>query len=333
MIYKVNSVKDFTDMLAIYITTNKKTPYIDDEVVREFLLKRSEYLTSSLYRYLIRKLLFWRREVEYSGELKAPDRTVAYLGSEDEKNENINKAVQILLKDKPANIQNFRCTETLVPLDFGNGSEFSAVFFDIVKSLPDNEIKRYYYCFVHYKWRKIYKFALIYSIVFWILNIIAYLFSGYFYDNKLLGISASILNVLFMAFEIKCAAADIRRYLSSAWNWLDLFIHMFSIFTVYILIFSNEIVSSSAIAWIRCINVLALSIRGITMLRVFKPTRYLITMLLQVFSDIIPFMVVLAYVVFIFSYVWRIVYAFGKEEVQEDSFYSAFQVPVNAIFG
>ena len=108
---------------------------------------------------------------------------------------------------------------------------------------------------------------------------------------------------------------------------------MFSIFTVYILIFSNEIVSSSAIAWIRCINVLALSIRGITMLRVFKPTRYLITMLLQVFSDIIPFMVVLAYVVFIFSYVWRIVSAFGKEEVQEDSFYNAFQVPVNAIFG
>jgi hypothetical protein len=190
--------------------------------------------------------------------------------------------------------------------------------------------------FVQYKWNKIYKFALIYSVIYWIMNLMAYVFNGFYFSVVPLGVTLSVMNMLFLLFELKCALADYRRYLSSPWNWIDLVIHTFSIITIYIILGTSEVNNSMALAWVRVITVFVLSFRGITMLRVFKQTRYLISMLLQVLIDVVPFIVVLAFVLLIYIYVWFVIVYYKTDEVDgntQPNYYDSIQLAVFTFFG
>lgn len=333
--YKINSLQCFTDMFQEYISTSHCHPHIDDLAVRDFITDKNEYLSNTLYRYLLRKLLFWRREGEHILELKDPLTTVTYIPQIANRNDAIATSIETLQKKQPQNLTCYTCTETLVNLDFGNGSEFSAIFFDIVNRLPESEIRDYYQAFVRYKWNKIFKFALIYSILYWIMNMMAYLYNGFYFTTIPLGITLSILNILFLLFELKCAFADYKMYLRSVWNWTDLAIHTLSIATVYSLMGASDPNNDLTLAWLRVINVGLLSFRGITMLRVFKQTRYLITMLLQVFLDVIPFIVVLAFVIIIYIYVWFVIDFFGEdiESTSGINYYESIKVAFNTFFG
>ena len=333
--FKVNSMKCFTEMFQEYISRYHSHPYIDEMAVRDFITDKNQYLSNTLYRYLLKKLLFWRMESEYIGELRDPFTTAAYVGQSANRSDAVEMSIQSLLKKHPYNLTSYTSTEALVTLDFGNGSDFSATFFEIVNSLPESEIRDYYYVFVHYKWNKIFKFALIYSVIYWIMNMMAYLYCGFYFNVVPLGITLSILNILFLLFELKCASADYRRYLSSAWNWVDLVIHSLSIATVYSLMGADHTNVNQFLAWLRVVNVLVLSIRGITMLRVFKGTRYLISMLMQVLLDVIPFLVVLGFVILIYIYIWFVIVYFGLDVdgTSGNNFYISVQLAVFTFFG
>ena len=82
------------------------------------------------------------------------------------------------------------------------------------------------------------------------------------------------------------------------------------------------------------VPVVGLGIRSLTWLRVFGPTRYMITMVLQVFAEMAPFLVILTSVLFVYAYAWRLVGGLGLTEyTPELDFYSSVISSTNLIFG
>ena len=104
-------------------------------------------------------------------------------------------------------------------------------------------------------------------------------------------------------------------YFKDPWNYVGLFNCLGGIVIVGILIDFSE---NRSLAWI-LMRIFLLSIvfmRCIMMLRLFKRTRYLITMILSVFKDKVAFLIILASLVLTIALGRRLSYSFATLESQ-----------------
>ena len=221
--------------------------------------------------------------------------------------------------------------------DLSTGSETSRSLFSGISRLPDDDIDQYK-CLIYYKYIDIFKYALIYSIIYWLMFILSYIYFSDYMDNVSLGVIIASLNAILLLLEVRGAQVDWKEWRGSMWNWIDAAVLSYCGVTIIVFLSSTEDYDSIGVTWVRLTVVLLLGIRSITWLRIFKPTRYLITMVLAVFVDIIPFIIVLTCGIFIFAFVWRLSPTLGyiDDDTVGDlqlSFYQSLYDSTNIIFG
>lgn len=331
----INTVRLFED----YFQEFKKYPAIDQETMTNLIQQYDKSLISNNLREdLFLKILFAPYPDKYSGELKS-DTTAIVRFEADRRDDGLKSdvvriAVESLLRKDPKNLSDFSIFESLIPINFGTGSRFGTALFETFDNVSNDSLKSRCKVLIYQKWNKIFPYAMMYAIIFWTMSIILYAALSIRTESKGLGTTVIVLNSLFLIYEFKNCISNFSRYIRDPWNYYDIFIQVLSIVANGLVAGKEETQMTIALNWVRVIVVLLVGIRAITWLRVFSPTRYLITMVLGVFQDFVPFLIILITAIFVFAFFWRLTPGLGPSEVvSPHHFYTAIQVPVNIIFG
>ena len=331
----INTVRLFED----YYREFKKYPAIDQDTMTQLILKYDKTLISNNLREdLFLKIIFAPYPEKFSGELRS-DTTAVVKFEADRRDDGLKSdvvriAVEYLLRNDPKNLSDFSIYETLIPINFRAGSKFGRALFQTFENISNDSLKSKCKVLIYQKWNKIFPYAILYAATFWTMNIILYILLSIRTESKTLGTIVIILNSLFLVYEFKNCISNFSRYIRDPWNYYDIFIQVLSIVACSLIVGKDEDKMTITLNWIRVLVVLLVGIRAITWLRVFSPTRYLITMVLGVFQDFVPFLIILITAIFVFAFFWRLTPGLGPNEITAPlGFYSAVQVPVNIIFG
>lgn len=108
------------------------------------------------------------------------------------------------------------------------------------------------------------------------------------------------INIIMLLYEIGVFIQGPSRFIQDNWNWVDLLIYpLMTIVTIFHLIFGYEYQKEWYTNIFLFLSLAIIYTRSITMLRAIGKARYLIAMILQVFSDITVFLIVLCIVIII----------------------------------
>jgi hypothetical protein len=145
--------------------------------------------------------------------------------------------------------------------------------------------------------------------------------------------------VFKVVFEIACLVADRELYVTDKWNFYDILSIAMTFFTS-ISLFANPNSNEANhiikwLQWARLVSMLLLMWRSITWFRVFKPTRYIVTMILAVFKEMLAFLIFLSAFILTFAYMWRLGLAieFDQDGSSGLSFYSSLLFATDIIYG
>ncbi len=112
-----------------------------------------------------------------------------------------------------------------------------------------------------------------------------------------------------------------KDYLRSPWNWIDLAQLLLTIAFLITRITDNE--NELARAWMSTIIVIFGYLRWISLLKIFKPTRNFIEVVITIVKAMISFTVVLAMIIVAFSIIFLV---FNREAGYGDYLYEAYNV-------
>jgi WD40 repeat protein len=186
------------------------------------------------------------------------------------------------------------------PMNIHNGTAFSLMFFrGLAKCQKDvilSDMKHVINC----KWIKLLKVILVHALIFAILVALTTWYFVFQPDSTTLFAICIIMNILFILFSITCALGDFKNYIQRGFNWADALLFPFNIITLiinYLQIEYREIVVA--------VNIFCYMFRAITYLRVYGPTRYLVSMVLQVFVDMGSFLIITTFWVLMFTFILK----------------------------
>jgi hypothetical protein len=195
-----------------------------------------------------------------------------------------------LLVEKPKTSQDYQVFRSKVQIELTNGSPASLGLIEAIMLMPDEEIRFKYRQLINYKWKMVYKYIYAYLFMYILLNVLVYIHFGYTYDWKL-GVCIFCLNVQFLTYNAFCVTSEAGLFVRDLNYWLDLLVHGTCITCFLVLEFSwIPLVHDYA----RLIAITAVSIRGISLLKMFGPLRMLIKMIGEILSDLIwvPFVLI-----------------------------------------
>jgi hypothetical protein len=132
--------------------------------------------------------------------------------------------------------------------------------------------------------------------------------------------------------------SQIVEYLMNPSNYYDLVCLSFSIIAAFLVYYCTDpfqLANRPVYVWLRMLPVVLLGCRAITWLRVFTPTRYLITSVMSVFAAMVPFLTILFFFILIFASMWRLSDGLTGDNYtgEEQTFYQSLTVSLNVIFG
>ena len=296
---------------------------------------REEMLTLLIFAPYFEKIVGDLEEEQYAMAVYEPP--VATRESEQNllKSDCIKTSLRTILKPDPVNLQDMLVYESLIPLDMATGSDFSRAFFSMVTCLSRDNIKTKFKTVIYQKWSKVQPYALSYAFLLWIMNILLYVYLGYHPESRELFATIIAFNVFFIIFEIKCACSATLSYFKDKWNYVDIIAQAFSIIICSVCFGTPPSELSVAKSYLKVICVILMGFRSITWLRVFQSTRYLITMVLEVFIDVIPFLVILISASLLTSFAWLVLPHLGHVTVDmpKMNFFASVIIPIDMIFG
>jgi hypothetical protein len=309
--------------------------YLQKRVKTYFLDYKDKLLANNLTRDMASFLLIAPTSVKIRAELKSKEHSmISFIRHPSTQLDET--VVESLLEDNPNSLEDYRVHETRLKLELGNGADFSCVLFELIDLLPNDKVKTVFKPIIYYKWKLLFWWALMYFVLVWTNNILAYLYLGYLMDVRTLGILNIITGRLLIIFEFRTAVSNVRVYKSSWWKIYDLAIYSFNIVAVVYNISSSEDDRNMSITniWLRFLPVTLLGARSLTWLRVFGPTRYMITMVMEVFAEIAAFLIILSTILLVYAYSWRLAGGLhsGLQEIPT-SFYISVINAINLIFG
>ena len=332
-----NTSNSFIDLMEKYVIDRQKFPDIDRAVLENWL--KSEKLDITYMRKLLKLITFEPVNAEFKGELKNGDNLATSLkpythsdGTLKATDAWIMPATDKLIDQGSTTQVDLKCFKTSISFDLSNGSEFSLNYFRWLNDSSDEDITEFYKSVIYYKWQKVYPAAVVYSCIFWILNALYVAFMGFAYDNLGLLVVIVILNILFILYEVKCFSFTFRDSYKDIWNYYDILIHVFSIFSVFFVYVNSHLGENYKYSWLRLFSFVLISLRAFMMLRIFKQTRYLIVMLLEVFWDMRPFLSVFSYIIFIYWFVCLVRPGLVIGGERDTTFYVAVQQAMNIAF-
>lgn len=341
------SMKDLIAAFDNFHTRHKRFPRLARGIFSALIIKDSSLmLGDDLRTELLTKVLFAPHWEKFSGELEDDLAPVAVLKSSTEYRNNdalqIRELVDGMLSKAPTSSTDFSVYQTLIPLDMQTGSPFSTKFFQMLRGMDESKLKQWYKPLVYYKWNRIFWFVLGYTTLYWAMFLLVYFYFGLVPDQSGLLIPIVILCSIFLAFELKCLISSPMHYLKDVWNYWDCSSLTYIIIVSFILRNENadNASLSTSINFIRVLGVIVTAMRGITWLRIFRPTRYLMTMVLEVFADIVPFFIILIFGVLLLTHLWWMLPGLSlapgqvsSNPAEQGSWYSALQIPIAIIFG
>lgn len=329
------------------LVLSKVTEYTENNVIHScmektihgIVLNHTDKLSaSSMTRDMAKVLLLKKSKTVITGELANPTISMNSILSNSRQEQIVpsEKLAEELLEKNPDTFQEYLMYETTVRLDLTNGSAFSCALFQLVGSLADQELKTLYKPVIYHKWNLLFYYCLSYALLFWLNNTLAYIYLGFLYNADWMGIVIIIICGLLIGFETKTLLGNPGLYSSSWWNYYDICIQVFLIVSVCVNFNSpaDDRATMRANVWLRFLPVILLGVRSITWLRVFAPTRYMVTMVLEVFAEFAPFLIILGGVLLMYAYAWRLAdgLRLGTQEPEMEFYDSLFQA-VNLIFG
>ena len=335
----IKSIEDF------YKDNNSHIIFDNNEVKDIIIIKKDGLLIDEMCRKMLTLLLFSPYGDTMNVELRDELYSMTIFDYDDNvwtskrsMNEEIQKSRKNIVREKGEHLSIYSMRRSLIKMDISIGSSFSRHLFSTFSSLHDDDIRSDYKSLIYYKWNQLYMYTLVYSMIYWTMSILSYIYYGDYMDSTILGVCIVVLCSILICQEVKCIISDRRQWVSSLWNWMDMTILVYNSISIIVLLSAIDTYGTIAITWIRVSIVILVGIRSITWLRIFKPTRYLITMVLQVFVDIIPFIVILSSVIVIFAFVWRASPTLGyiDESTIDDiqlTFYHSIYDSTNIIFG
>ena len=196
----------------------------------------------------------------------------------------INK-IDCLLLSNPTKSNEYEIYKTVIPLELTNGSDFSIGFFQMLQTLPDDELRYKYKQIIAYKWRMVYFHSLVYTLFYILLNTMAYLYFGYVGDAWM-GIMVLVLNAVFILIDVKMFGSDLLIFSKNLNSWIDIVVHSVSAVACIITLF-GLVTRESVLLYIKIIAILAVSVRGIIQLKVFSGIRILILLLGRIIVDLL----------------------------------------------
>jgi uncharacterized pyridoxamine 5'-phosphate oxidase family protein len=328
---KFFSLISYNSLFTAYTARTRETPYIDEEQIETLSRLEKSKMNNRYSRAVLSQIVFSFVRTEY-GELKRSNKNLVPLPL-NYKPHQLEEAISLLMKEDFSVINKYHCYVSQIPMDLSTGSEFSIAFFSNISNYSEEEIQTKYKVFIFYKWSKIFFFALVHALLYWIFNIFVYLYMGKYVDHLWLAICICVLDLFFIMYEVRCFMASIRHYFQDAWNQFDFINHISNLAIILAMILIEEDEKVFVINLLRFFSTLLIGIRGISLLVIFNPTRHITTMFFQVCIQIWPFLIVLAYIVFIATQAWSIEPQIERSELPEFSFMDALNVVINTSMG
>ena len=200
------------------------------------------------------------------------------------------------------------------PMNIHNGTPFSLLFFKGLNLCEKDVILSDMKYLINYKWLKLKKVIIVHAICFFLFIMVNTVYLVFYPAEVWLGIICLVLSLAFILFELTCAKGDVVNFILRGLNWLDIVCFVFNIFTLIIAALkvpNNEIMIA--------IDVFLYMFRGITYLRIFDGTRYLVAMILRVFTDMISFLIISILWVVMFSLIFKVLHRLDEEPKPERS--------------
>jgi len=321
---RIESAKTYLGILENYRKDHGYYPYFDQNFIRLLLTKYPDMINSIEMKKFIMENLFYYVESKI-GELKDSGVDVINLdvinfGPKDLKDQLIlfDRLCERLMSPNPVNIQTYGCYVSLIPLDFNNGSEFSKLFFTNLKIFSQVDLETKLSRLIYLKFNNVYNFHLLHTILFWIYNILFYYFMGFDPSNNILATVLYCIGGLFNIEHIKFMMSEGRTHFTRFGQISISVMHLF-VLLVTIMVHNRHSQISPVMHISRMLAVVSLSIRGIWLMRIFKPSRFLVCMIYQVIKRIMSFFVMMFYTIFIFESIWRTLPSIQSGSMEDDN--------------
>jgi hypothetical protein len=290
-----HSVKAISMMFDEYVKA-KKYPRIDEKVVEGILVDRNDRLINSPgCRSILSHILFADCHTIVNGLVKDKHQSLVPLKEQESKlitipRHVIDTNIKEIMVSKPQRTQDYQVFRSKISLELTNGSLASLGLIEAIMLMPDHEIRFKYRQLINYKWKMVYWYSWIYCLIYYILNILAYYHFGY---NSTLGTGFAILglNAAFILYDMICFGAEWKVFLKDANNWLDLIVHGVSIITV---VFTWINLFGPLHAYLKLAAISVISVRGISLLKMFGPLRMLVKLIGEIIVDLVwvPFILI-----------------------------------------
>ena len=334
---KAQSLKFILSQIEVFYQENMRKILLDEEETQNLILEKAEYFTKNdISRQLLRQILLAPTAIRLVNQFGEDTRFFMLENFTALRKDNASYFEAVTTqreKEKHNNIQNFTCYHSLVALDLNNGSNFSRSLFEVLQEVNDGDLRDCYYPLVRHKWKQIRLFAYFYATILLSTTILAYIYMGSRWDLDSLGVLIIIFNFSFIFYEIKCAISQGKEYFQDIFNCFDLLVHGFSIGTTIAMLRLKGSDPYLELNWCRLITIMFLGFRTITWMRINSRTRHLISILLEVFFDMLPFLTILIAFIFMFGFAWKLAPGLSFYQKEELSFYESIQVPVYMVFG
>jgi hypothetical protein len=231
---------------------------------------------------------------------------------------------------------------SMTPLELSIGNIKHTELFRMFDLCTDEDLVDVLRPLIYLQWNKMYWIALLYMCVYWAYAAVCYAFYGFLYQSYALGAVLIGMSSFFLAFEcMTIFNLGVRNYYRSKWNLVDLIAFIGGIVMTPLLWHFNVQTPGWAVG--RCVMMTVVWLRALTWLRVFKSVRYLITMVLRVFYDMIAYVVILTGSVLGLTFIWRLSSYFSpaaQTDVDEreteaiiPDFFASLQVVTGIILG
>jgi hypothetical protein len=302
--YSIESVVKLFDDYA----KQKKYPTINETYVRQILTSHNPNIEDNPgCRSILSFILFADCQIQVTGLVADKYRSAVEITPEQHAIPHLSKwaiesIVKNILVEKPSKTNDYQVFRTRVMLELTNGSEGSLGLFRAIMLMPDNEIRYKYRQLINLKWKMVFWYSFVYCMLYYILNILAYIYFAY-YTKFGVGIAVISFNILFILYDIKCFGSKWRIFLRDFNNWLDIIVHTVSIVSA-ILLYFNYISFIHPYAKLAAISLI--SIRGITLLKMFGPLRMLVMLIGQVLSDLLWVPVVLSAILALAATIYKV---------------------------
>jgi hypothetical protein len=284
---RTNSLNSISVMFDNYVKA-KKYPKIDEICINQVLLEDNPVLKSSMdSRSILSHVIFSNCHTVITGLVEDRYKSVTTLKVEEGKQAtlsitSIQGNVSHLMVKKPKKSNEYQIYRSRVKLNLQNGSLSSLGLFKAIELMSDDEIRYKYKQLIYYKWKLVYWFSLAYTLTYFLLNALAYVYFG-FQTTLPAGIAIILLNILFILYDFKCFGSEWRQFLKDFNNIIDLLVHSLSIISVIILQIG---LINGLHPYFRLAAISAISIRGITLLRMFGALRMFVFLIGQIIVDL-----------------------------------------------